>query len=82
MKLGVRRLSAVFALSAIAFMNSALAKTVKQEPPMGQVREGERLLVDDGSCPGGQIKEVIGGNHVKVGGNKQIERTRRCIPKR
>ena len=78
MKLGISRLSAVFALSAIAFINSALAKTVKQEPPMGQMREGE-LLVDDGSCPGGQIKKVIGGNHVKVGGNKQIERVRRCI---
>ena len=26
------------------------------------------MLVDDGTCPSGQIKEVIGGNHVKVGG--------------
>jgi hypothetical protein len=26
------------------------------------------VLVDDGTCPSGQIKEVIGGNHVKVGG--------------
>jgi hypothetical protein len=48
---------------------------------MGQLREGQRVLVDDGSCPPGQIKEVIGGNHVKVGGTKHIERTRRCIPR-
>ena len=80
-KPSIGRLSAVLAVCAIAFVNSAVAKTVKQEPAMGKMKEGERLLVDDGSCPAGQIKEVIGGNHVKAGGNKQTERTRRCIPK-
>jgi hypothetical protein len=59
----------------------AAAETLKVEPPMGQLREGERMLVDDGTCPSDQIKEVIGGNHVKVGGTKHIERTRRCIPR-
>ena len=52
---------------------------LKHEPPMGQLREGETVLVDDGSCPKGQIKEVIGGNHVKAGGFKHIVRTHRCI---
>jgi class 3 adenylate cyclase len=56
-------------------------RVLKKEPPMGQLRENERVLVDDGSCPAGQIKEVIGGNHTKVGGSKQIERRRRCIPR-
>jgi hypothetical protein len=56
-----------------------LAQTLKQEPPMGKLKENQRVLVDDGTCPAGQIKEVIGGNHVKVGGKKRIERTRRCI---
>jgi hypothetical protein len=46
---------------------------------MGALREGERVLVDDGSCGPGRIKEVIGGNHVAVGGFKQIKRIRRCI---
>ena len=41
---------------------------------MGQLREGQTVLVDDGSCPPGQIKEVIGGNHVSVGGTKHILR--------
>jgi hypothetical protein len=54
---------------------------LKREPPMGQLREGETVLVDDGSCPKGQIKEVIGGNHVKAGGFKHIVRTHRCIPR-
>ena len=57
------------------------ASVLKTEPPMGALREGERVLVDDGSCGGGQINEVIGGNQVKAGGTKQIVRQRRCIPK-
>jgi hypothetical protein len=56
-----------------------LAQTLKHEPPMGGLKENQRVLVDDGTCPAGQIKQVIGGNHVKVGGTKRIERTRRCI---
>jgi hypothetical protein len=64
-----------------AVITTGMAETLKHEPQMGALREGERVLVDDGKCPSGQIKEVIGGNHVKVGGTKRIERTRRCIPK-
>ena len=59
---------------------SAFATTVKQEPPLGAMREGQVLLVDDGSCPAGQIKRVVGGNHTKVGGTKQIVRTSSCVP--
>jgi hypothetical protein len=58
-----------------------LAEILKGEPPMGQLREGQTVLVDDGSCPVGQIKQVIGGNHVRVGGTKHIVRTYKCIPK-
>jgi hypothetical protein len=36
------------------------------------MREGHVLLVDDGSCPAGQIKRVVGGNHTKEGGTKQM----------
>jgi hypothetical protein len=57
------------------------ATTVKQEPPMGAMREGQVLLVDDGSCPAGQIKRVVGGNHTKVGGTKQVIRTSSCVPR-
>lgn len=67
------------ALAAVA--EPASAEILKKEPPMGQLREGQIVLVDDGSCPPGQIKEVIGGNHVKVGGTKHILRTRKCIPR-
>jgi len=67
------------ALSAIA--SPALAEVLKREPPLGQLREGQTVLVDDGSCTAGQIKKVTGGNHVSVGGTKHILRTHKCIPR-
>ena len=69
--------AAIFCMSHVAS-----AATLKKEPAMGALRQGQRVLVDDGTCPKGQIKEVIGGNHTSVGGNTQILRTRRCIPRR
>ena len=70
-----------FAITMSATARPALAQVLKEEPPMGQLREGQTVLVDDGSCPAGQIKQVIGGNHVKAGGTKHILRTYKCIPK-
>jgi hypothetical protein len=71
----------VFSIAAGIMVGSATAQVLKREPAMGKLQEGERVLVDDGTCPSGQIKEVIGGNHVKVGGAKHIERRRQCIPR-
>jgi uncharacterized protein DUF6719 len=55
------------------------AEILKKEPIMGALKEGQVVYVDDGTCPVGQVKKVIGGNHVKVGGTKHIERTRTCM---
>jgi hypothetical protein len=46
---------------------------------MGALKEGQRVLVDDGSCGAGQIREVIGGNHTKVGGKANSIRQYRCV---
>ena len=73
--------AAVFAVATTVLSGQSLAEVLKREPPMGQLREGQVVLVDDGSCPAGQIKQVTGGNHVKAGGFKQIVRTRTCIPR-
>ena len=61
---------------ALASIDSftAVAAQVKREQPMRAMREGEVVLVDDGSCPKGPIKRVVGGNYVKVGGTKNIVR--------
>ena len=69
----------VIAVVAVAVPPIAAAQIVKREPAIGAMKEGERVLVDDGSCPKGQVKEVIGGNHTKVGGKKQLARQRKCI---
>ena len=68
-------------VATMLMAGAAEARILKHEPPMGALKEGQRVLVDDGSCPAGQIKEVIGGNHVKAGGYKHVERQRRCIPR-
>ena len=39
------------------------------------LRLGQRILVDDGSCPPGQIKEVMGSQMTTNG----IIRTRKCV---
>ena len=75
-------LAVTLASGLVCVVGSASAATLKREPAMGALREGQRVLVDDGTCPKGQIKEVIGGNHTSVGGNKQIVRTRSCIRRR
>jgi hypothetical protein len=72
----------MFAAVAIGISSSLSAQTLKREPAMGALKEGQRVLVDDGTCPKGQIKEVIGGNHTSVGGNKQLVRQRRCVPRK
>lgn len=48
--------------------------TLKQEPGSGTLPFGKKVLVDDGSCPQGQIKQITGGNGAK------IPRVRECIP--
>jgi hypothetical protein len=77
----IKAISFISGFLAVSGVGSAFATTVKQEPPMGAMREGQVLLVDDGSCPAGQIKRVVGGNHTKVGGTKQIVRTSSCVPR-
>jgi hypothetical protein len=69
-------------VAAAGVTTSAVAATVlKQEPPMGKLMPGVKVLVDNGKCPSGQIQEVTGGDHRKVGGKKEIERSRRCVPR-
>jgi hypothetical protein len=51
---------------------------VKQQPFDGKMLPGAVILVDDGSCGKGRIKEVTGG---EVGAMDPRPRTRRCIPR-
>ena len=60
---------------------AAQAQYLKREPAMGALKPGQRVLVDDGRCPKGQVSELIGGDHVEVGGKAQVKRIRKCIAK-
>jgi hypothetical protein len=51
---------------------------IKQEPFDGQMSPGQVILVDDGSCGKGKIKQVTGG---ELGAMNPRPRTRKCIPK-
>jgi hypothetical protein len=66
---------------AMTIGGSIAATVLKTEPPMGELKEGQRVLVDDGSCPPGQLREVIGGNHTKAGGKSNVIRQYRCVPR-
>jgi hypothetical protein len=55
---------------------SLLAVTIlPREPDPGELRLGQRVYVDDGSCPAGQIMEVAGANLTASG----VVRTRQCV---
>ena len=68
-------LLAGFALCALA--PSAMADQVAREQDIINLRLGQRILVDDGSCPAGQIKEVSGAQMTTTG----VVRVRKCTPR-
>lgn len=64
-------------LMITALAQPATAQTVSNERDIGALRLGQKILVDDGSCPAGQVKEVAGAR-LAAGGN--VEAVRQCIP--
>jgi hypothetical protein len=66
------------AFALFAFATSAMAdQQVSREQDIVDLRLGQRILVDDGSCPAGQIKEVSGARMTATG----ILRAIKCIPR-
>ena len=62
-------------LALLAFASAAQAQTVSREQDIVDLRLGQRVMVDDGSCPTGQIKEVQGSQMTSSG----VVVTRKCI---
>jgi uncharacterized protein DUF6719 len=73
--IGPTALPASLALWLLA--TPAIAQQVSREEAIVDLRLGQRVLVDDGSCPAGQIKEVQGSQMTTSG----VLRTRKCIPR-
>jgi hypothetical protein len=68
------------ASAAVALLaaSPARADIVSRESDITVLRPGQRIYVDDGSCPTGQIKEIF-GLRLTPGG---VERTRKCVERR
>ena len=65
------------ALLLIGFAAPAVAQQVAREQDIADLRLGQRVMVDDGSCPAGQIKEVTGVKLTTSG----VARARKCVPR-
>jgi hypothetical protein len=65
------------ALLLLGSAGSAAAEQVAREQDIVDLRLGQRIMVDDGSCPAGQIKEVTGVKLTTTG----IARARKCVPR-
>ncbi|CCD92823.1 conserved exported hypothetical protein [Bradyrhizobium sp. ORS 375] len=55
----------------------ARAQYVGREQDITDLRLGQRVQVDDGTCPAGQVKEVLGSRMSEAG----IVRTTTCVPR-
>ena len=62
------------ALSAEAWAQQMI---VSREQDIADLRLGQKIMVDDGSCPAGQIKEVMGTQMTSSG----VLRARKCVPR-
>jgi hypothetical protein len=58
-----------------AVASVARADQVAREQDIVNLRLGQRIKVDDGTCPAGQIKEVSGAQMTATG----VVRTKKCI---
>jgi len=57
--------------------SSALEGQVSREQDIVNLQLGQRIKVDDGTCPAGQIKEISGAKMTPTG----IARGYKCIPR-
>ena len=62
----------LFALAA-----PAMADQVAREQDIVNLRLGQRIRVDDGTCPAGQVKEVSGTRMTATG----VIRAVNCVPR-
>lgn len=65
------------ALTALTLAAPARAQIYSREQDIPELRLGQHIQVDDGSCPTGQIKDVSGTTLTAAG----VTRVRKCIPR-
>ncbi len=73
----LRRTTCLSFLISVALASTARAGTVGREQDIVDLKLGQRVLVDDGTCPAGQVKEVRGAKMT----DKGVARTSACVPR-
>lgn len=75
--MSLRRAACVSLLICVALVATARAGTFGREQDIGDLKLGQRVQVDDGTCPAGQVKEVRGAKMT----DKGVSRTSTCVPR-
>lgn len=71
----LNRTTCLALLISIALPATAHAATVGREQDIVDLKLGQRVQVDDGTCPAGQVKEVRGAKMSDQG----VVRTTTCV---
>lgn len=66
------------AATSLVVIAAARADIVGREADITELRLGQKIYVDDGSCPAGQIKEVSGMRLTASG----VERSKKCVDRK
>ena len=66
------------AIASLALTAAARADIVGREADITDMRLGQKIYVDDGSCPAGQIKDVAGLRLSASG----VERSKKCVDRK
>lgn len=66
------------AAASLVVVAAARADIVGREADITELRLGQKIYVDDGSCPAGQIKEVSGMRLTASG----VERSKKCVDRK
>ncbi len=67
----------ILALATLTAPAFAVDQVSREDDIVG-LRLGQRIWVDDGSCPTGQIKEVMG---TTLASNGSVARVKKCVPR-
>jgi hypothetical protein len=75
------KLACIALAGSIAMVSStpvvSAQQQVSREQDIGNLRLGQRVHVDDGTCPAGQVKEVSGAKMMASG----VVGVRKCVPR-
>lgn len=76
-RVALGKLAFLAVLGLLALAPAAHATVLSREQDILDLKLGQRVRIDDGTCPAGQIKEVSGAKMGETG----VVRARKCVPR-